>query len=149
MTETAQPVAQRPVPTEDAPDHGQICHMRYNVVLCDTVYWVDEGIHVVRAEDFDLLAVGHDRLEAVQRLVEEAYSLFEALGELVDSDEITEAERALFVRIGEPFVEAHRLNEKRRRALLIDFPRLRRRGAHMRDWGSGSSLANSKRPSIA
>lgn len=139
--------------TEDAPRHGVIRHTRYSdLALCDILRWEEDGLHVVRAADFDLLVVADDPTEATQKFVGEVHSLFVALGELMQRGEATDDEQDLYVRLGTPLIEAFQRDEERRqtRLVAIAFPRFRRRGSYMRgDWRSGSSPARPKRPSIA
>lgn len=140
-------------PTEDTPELFSIVHVEFPIKLCSVEHWVEDGMHVVRAEDFELIAMADSVEDAIALFVEDAYSLWNALGELVRRDEATERERELFHRLAGPIIDAFRREreaEARRRARFIDFPRLRRRGDHSRgDWRTASSHATFNQPSIA
>lgn len=132
---------------EDAPQHGKIVHRRYPLELCEIDCWLENDEHVVRGSDFDLYAVGSTQDEAVAKFVAEVYSFVDALQAL--ADEMTDEERALFVRLATPIIEAYREDQRREQRRLVVFPRLRGDHSPAREWSPASSRARSDATSLA
>lgn len=133
--------------TEAAPQHGTIVHRRYPLELCDIDCWREGDEFVVRASDFELYAVGATQRDAVSKFIDEVYSLADALQHLGDDARIEE--KALFVRLATPIVEAYREDQRREQHRLIAFPRFRGDHSPAHEWSPASGRARSGLPSIA
>jgi hypothetical protein len=135
---------------------GTVVHTEYGIELCRVVEWIEDGLHVVSAVDFDLVAVGATEHEAINNFASEARSLVDSIQGLIERDEATKEEAELYIRLAQPFLkvierelEDLRRKQRRREKRLIDFPRLRRgRGEHNLGWRTASSHGNLKRPSL-
>lgn len=140
-------------PTEENPERGEIRHRLYGIQLCAVEHWLEDGLHVIRAADFDLMAVDEDHAQAVHKFVEEAYSLEAALRDLIERKEATLPEADLYIRLAGPILDAARREldaVKGRESRIIDFPRLRRRrGDHSGGWRQVSGHAKSNQLSTA
>jgi len=139
---------------EEHPDYGVIAHSEYGIELCAIEHWVEDGLHVIRAADFDLIALDEDHDKAACKFVEEVFSLVGALHELVMHGEPTPSERELWVLLATPILEAGNRDqeaaEQKRARRLIDFPRFRRpRGDHSPAWRQSSGPGKLNQPSTA
>src|ERR1700689_3314884 len=138
-------------------DEGFLVHARYGIVLCEIEEWIEDGLRVVSAKDFDLIAVGQTERGAIDQFVVEVKSLVEGLHVVIQRDEATQDEKELYLRLVEPLTSVlEREAEDMRRMLkrmerqLIAFPRLRRkRGQHQDVWRHASSRENLKQRSLA
>src|SRR5689334_2277890 len=90
-------------PTEHEPMISTIVHTRHGISLCEIECWVDDGVHVIRAVDFDMIAMDEDLDKALEIFVKDTFSLVNSLGELLRAGKATEGERELFIRLGTPF----------------------------------------------
>jgi hypothetical protein len=136
--------AQTNAPTEEAPEEGCIAIVEVPSFLAE--HWVEDGVHVVRSPEFDIIAGDEDFERAVDQFAEKAEELWGYLSELEGPTE-NEQETlvALASRFHRIYRELERREEKRRRRLIsVAFPR---RG-HVRDWRP-STPRRSSQPSPA
>lgn len=110
-------------------------------------YWVEDGMHVIRSLDFDVIAGDPDFSRALKQFGEKAQSLWEYLSGL---ESISDHENETFVvlarRFTDLFRELERREEERRRKLIsINFRR--RRGEH--NWQPVSTPGPFSQPSPA
>lgn len=115
------------VPTEDAPEHGVIC--REGVVVSDVLHWVEDGDHVFRSTEFDVIAGDADLATAADKFVQNAEDLADFY---VDARrDLTEIELEHAIRLLQRFTEIYRSENRllearsRRLSVLIAFLRLR------------------------
>lgn len=150
MASNGGAVAERPhglAPTEATPDLGRIT--AFGVVVSEAQHWVEDGIHVLRSTEFDLVAGDADFQRAVDLFGEKTQDLFWYLADL---PHITEVENDTFVLLAPRFMQIQQELERReaqRRRQLVSFPRLKRRGAHDRNWQPLSTPRKFSQPSHA
>jgi hypothetical protein len=129
---TAQAQAQ---PTEVSPDYGGVQIIGLPVGAAE--HWVEDGIHVIRGSEFDVIAGDPDFQTAVEKFGEKAEDLWIYLG---NQEHLTENENDTFLvlaaRFSAIYKELGRLEAKRRQQVLsINLARLRQRGEqHLRNW---------------
>ena len=156
MTTATDDMAPNRAVSEENAIKGAVVHYKWpEIVLAEFEQWFDDGVHVFRAVDFDVIAMHEDVGCAFDQFVSEIHALCFALFDLEREGAITEGEVELLVKLAEPLVELHRrevdeAKRRERRLIEISFPRLRRRGHHSpRDWSRRSSQEKSAAPSIA
>lgn len=109
-----------------------------DVLVSEAERWVEDGVHVIRSTEFDVVAGDLDFDRAVDQFVDKAEDLWTYLSEL---DGLTENENETYLRLAPRFHQIYkelerRENERRRRLIILN---LRRRGAHLRGWHSAST----------
>ncbi|HEV7566634.1 MAG TPA: hypothetical protein VGO31_11810 [Microbacteriaceae bacterium] len=85
------------VPTEDCPQVGDIGTVidgrRYLIATVD--HWVEDGLEVFRARDFDCIAMDEDLQIAVDLFVSNVFDLVLLLNELADQGQLVDDEARL------------------------------------------------------
>ena len=104
--------SQRREPTEHNPEEGQI--VLFDVVLSDVEHWIEDGDHVFRSLEFDVIAGAPDLRAAVWQFITKASGFAVYLDELEDlAENEHEMRDVLAGRLLhllphlEPFREAH------------------------------------------
>jgi hypothetical protein len=147
MAETAEQVRAAAEPSEAAPERGRIS--AFGICLSEAEHWVEDGIHVIRSTEFDLVAGDPDFRRAVEMFGEKAEDLWWFLSEL---DTITDNENETFLVLAPRFMQVfkeleRRESERRRQVISISFARFRSRGDHFRDWQPLSTPETFSQPS--
>lgn len=136
-------------PTEATPEHG--CVMAFDTIVSLAEHWEEDGLHVVRSLDFDVIAGDADFQNAIDQFVEKAEDLWSYLSGL---ETISDHENEMFLKMAPRFLEIYKELERREarrreRLISIDFGRLRQRGEHsLRNWRP-SIPASASHPSRA
>jgi hypothetical protein len=121
--------------TEASPEYG--CVVAFDTIVSFAEHWEEDGVHVLRSLDFDVIAGDPDFDRAVDQFVEKAEDLWSYLSGL---ETITENENETFLTLAPRFLEIYKELERREarrreRVVSIDFSRLRQRGEHqLRNW---------------
>lgn len=142
------PRRQAQPPTEAAPEYGRIAVFDITVSFAER--WEEDGVHVLRSMDFDVIAADKDLQRAVDQFVEKAEDLWSYLSGL---DTISENENEMFLKMAPRFLDIYRELERREKArrervISINFGRLRQRGQHsLRNWRP-SQPASASQPSL-
>lgn len=133
------------LPTKESPEHGAICLK--GVVLSEVAYWVEDGDHVFRSTEFDLIAGDPDRDAAIGKFVDYARDLVGLYTDL-DIEEVTPAEleiaMTLVSRLNAAYQQVTDELEAERRRLVV-FPRLRNREHRTTGWYRRSRPTSSSR----
>lgn len=152
MANTSEQAVVTAEPTETSPEIGQVSSG--GVVLSRGERWVeDDGTHVIRSTEFQVVGEGGTLEQAVEIFVDNTFELALYLAELVDDGRATENERemmsALASRVlkatGE-MMEGHGEPERRPLIQLNLSRRSRSRGehAHSRVWDSVTQSGSSQ-----
>ena len=117
--------------TEANAEHGFVCVR--GGALFPAERWFEDGLHVIRSSEFDLLAEDEDPDRAVDVFVESAWELGATLGDLQKRGEATPHEIETLALLSQRFFEAAQAadREQRRRRIQIN---LRQRGHHAGQW---------------
>lgn len=130
--------------TEATPERGQVT--AFGLLLSEAEHWIEDGIHVVRSSEFDLIAGDQDFMVAVNSLGEKTEDLFWYLGE---QESLTENENETFLLLAPRFMgifqELERRETARRKTFSVNF----RRRTQIRDWLPESTHNTSSQPSLA
>ncbi|HXQ21187.1 MAG TPA: hypothetical protein VN812_05895 [Candidatus Acidoferrales bacterium] len=131
--------------TADLPEVGTICYA--GIPAFEVEHWLEDGHYVFRSTEFELVAGDADMATAVDRFVEGADDLWNALEE---QDDLTANELELVSLLASRFRRVlHELErrEQRRRARRISFSLHRQRGQRLRTWHpAGRTQAGSSHP---
>ena len=127
----------RPEPlTEDAPEYG--CVLAFDTIVSYAEHWEEDGIHVLRSLDFDVIAGDGEFQRALDQFVEKAEDLWSYLSSL---EVISDNENEMFLKLAPRFLGIYKELERREasrreRVVSIDFGRLRQRGQQhqLRKW---------------
>lgn len=126
---------------------------RVGIVVSEGERWVENGIHVVRSTEFDIIAGDEDFEVAVGKFIDMHEDLWSYLSSV---EELTDNENETFLALAPRFLAIHREferreEERRKRLISISFGGFRRgqRGNSLHAWQSGSTQANSSQPSVA
>jgi hypothetical protein len=142
-----QPHGQAEPLTEASPEYGRISV--FDITVSFAEHWVEDGIHVLRSTDFDLIAGDADFQKAVDQFVEKAEDLWSYLSNL---ETISDNENEMFLEMAPRFLKIYkelerRESTRRESVISINFGRLRQRGDHsLRNWRP-SIPASASRPS--
>ena len=121
--------------TEAAPEYG--CVMALGHIISFAEHWEEDGVHVLRSLDFDVIAGDANFQKAVDQFVEKAEDLWSYLSGL---ETISENENEMFLKLAPRFLEIYKEFERREarrreRVISINFGRFRQRGEHsLRNW---------------
>ena len=150
MPDTSDSPKQDVVPSEGQPEVGAILYRDTGVAIASVYHWIDEGLHVFRSAEFDLIAAAEDEQEAVNQFVDSLEDRLELIANL-DEDEVTEDEAQLFRQVTERFFEAWRILEERERRRVISIRVGSRRKRSRGNWRrrSGRESETSAPASIA
>lgn len=77
--------------TFDVPEEGELS--LYGTRISGVEHWFEDGDHVLRSTEFDLIAGAPSLEEAAERFVESLEDLAEAVGDLVRAERSLEHER--------------------------------------------------------
>ena len=99
------------------------------IALSRASRWFEDGLHVIRSLEFDLMAEDPDPAHVVDVFVENAQDLAMALVELQTRGEATEHETETLAVLSQRFFEAAQSMERARERRRIQI-RLRQRGHH-------------------
>lgn len=131
--ETAQ-TSPKPL-TEAAPEYGRV--VTFDTTVSFAEHWEEDGVHVVRSLDFDVIAGDPDFSRAIDQFVEKAEDLWIYLSGL---EVISDNENEMFLKLAPRFLDIYKELERREasrreRMISISFGRLRQRGEHqLRNW---------------
>ncbi len=121
------------LPVSESPEEGVLTF--HGVEVFPALYWVEDGDHVFRSMEFDLLAADRDQYVAIQKFIEMAEDLAGYYSDLTKAGRATEAEADIALqilsRINEVLQQQLRLAQEQLRASqrrVINVPR-RRTGA--------------------
>ena len=136
--------------TEGAPDPG--CAVSFGILVSEGEHWVEEGVHVIRSTEFDVIAGDPDFDRALDQFVDKHEDLW---GYLSGLEELTDNENETFLKLAPRFLAIHRElerreEERRKRRISVSFGAFRRRhrGNTLHGWQQGSSTpARSSQPS--
>jgi hypothetical protein len=138
------PVRQIPgSPTEEAPEYG--CVVAFDTIVSFAEHWEEDGVHVIRSLDFDVVAGDEDFHKAIDQFVEKAEDLWSYLSGL---ETISENENETFLTLAPRFLKIYKELERReanrrQRVVSVNFGRLRQRGEHhLRNWRPQSTPAS-------
>ncbi len=134
--------------TEAAPEYGRISV--FDITVSFAEHWVEDGIHVLRSMDFDVIAGAADFQSAIDQFVEKAEDLWSYLSNL---ETISDNENEMFLKMAPRFLDIYkelerREKSRRERVISINIGRLRQRGQHsLRNWRP-SQPASASQPSL-
>jgi len=117
---------------ENLPEIGTICYA--NIPVFEVEHWIEDGDYVFRSTEFELVAGDADMATAVDRFVEGADDLWNALEE---QDDLTANELELVSLLASRFRRVlHELEkrEEQRRHRRISISLHRQRGQRLRTW---------------
>jgi hypothetical protein len=120
---------------EASPEYG--CVMAFDTIVSFAEHWEEDGIHVLRSLDFDVVAGDSDFQRAVDQFVEKAEDLWSYLSGL---ETISDNENEMFLKMAPRFLKIYKELERReasrrKRIVSINFGRLRQRDEHsLRNW---------------
>lgn len=138
----------------EGPEHAATPGLasRFDIVVSEGEHWVEDGEHVLRSTEFDVIAGDPDFERALAKFIDKHEDLWIYLSQV---EELTDNENETFLALAPRFVAIHREferreEERRERLINISFGRVRRlqRGAPFRAWQS-STQAQSSQPSVA
>jgi hypothetical protein len=121
--------------TEAAPEYGRV--VAFDTIVSFAEHWEEDGIHVLRSLDFDVIAGDADFQKAIDQFVEKAEDLWSFLSKL---EIISDNENEMFLKLAPRFLEIYKELERREasrreRVVSVNFGRLRQRGEHhLRNW---------------
>jgi len=118
--------------TESTPEPGYISS-DHGVVLAHAERWFEDGLHVIRSVEFDLLAEDEDEDRVVDVFVDNFWDMGAALADLVRRGEATSHEQDLWLLFSQRMfeeAESSRRQASRRRIQI----RLRQRDHHEGLW---------------
>ncbi|HWD86136.1 MAG TPA: hypothetical protein VG321_10320 [Solirubrobacteraceae bacterium] len=118
------------------------------VVVAKAERWFEDGVHVIRSTEFDLIAEDEDAEKVIEVFVDNAVDLAIALNELQADGKITEDESRVLNLLSQRFFEAARASERARHRHRIQI-QLRNRGNRSGHWRRQAQRANSTTPSLA
>lgn len=122
-------------PTEASPEYG--CVVAFDTIVSLAEHWEEDGVHVLRSLDFDVISGDPNFQNAVDQFVEKAEDLWSYLSGL---ETISDNENEMFLKMAPRFLEIYkeleRREAKRRKSIVsINLGRLRQRGEHsLRNW---------------
>jgi len=93
-------------PTEEAPDFGRV--VAAGVTLSEGMHWLEEGAHVIRSSEFELIGEGDDLDEAVRSFIGHALDLLAFLTEEIERGEATNHEVRVAGVLGARLAQAYR-----------------------------------------
>ena len=133
-TETAEDTGGATVPSEEASVLG--CAEWLGVPVSEGERWVEDGVHVIRSTEVDVIAGDPDFDQAVEQFIQKVEDLFLYLSTV---EELSDNENETYLRLAPRFLRVYkelerREEERRRRLISISFGRLRQRGEHYRNW---------------
>ena len=137
------------LPTEDVPEYGRVTTA--GIVLSEAAHWIEEGAHVIRSSEFELIGEGDDLEEAVRDFVGHALDLVDYLKTEIERGEATEREvrvaGLLGARLGQAYrqvaAEQEELERQRDRFIAISWRRRHKR-QRLNAWLSRRSSAYSQ-----
>jgi hypothetical protein len=94
------------VPTEEAPDPGRV--VAAGVTLSEGMHWLEDGAHVIRSSEFELIGEGDDLDEAVRSFIGHALDLLAYLTEEIERGEATDHEVRVAGVLGARLAQAYR-----------------------------------------
>ena len=102
----------------------------FDVLISEGERWIEDGIHVIRSTEFDVVAGDPDFDRALSKFIDMHEDLWAYLSGL---EELTDNENETFLKLAPRFLEVHRElerreEERRRRRINISFSARRRRG---------------------
>jgi hypothetical protein len=134
------------IPTEAMPERGRVT--AFGQVVSEAEHWIEDGIHVLRSSEFDLIAGDPDFIITLNIFGEKTEDLFWYLSE---RDSLTDNENETFLLLAPRFMGIFQELERReaarhKRVLSINWPR---RSTQTRDWLPESTRKTSSQPSLA
>jgi hypothetical protein len=118
-----------------APEYG--CVVAFDTIVSFAEHWEEDGVHVLRSLDFDVISGDTDLDKAIDQFVEKAEDLWSYLSGL---ETISENENETFLKLAPRFLNIYKELERReasrrKRVVSINFGRIRQRGEHqLRNW---------------
>jgi hypothetical protein len=103
---TAATAREVDAPTEEAPDLG--CVVAAGVTLSEGMHWLEDGAHVIRSSEFELIGEGDDLDEAVRSFIGHALDLLAYLTEEIERGEATDHEIRVAGVLGSRLAQAYR-----------------------------------------
>jgi hypothetical protein len=92
-------------PTEEAPEHGRV--VAAGVTVSEGMHWLEDGVHVIRSSEFDLMGQGDDLDEAVGDFIGRALDLLWYLNGEIERGEATDYEIRLAGVLGARLAQAY------------------------------------------
>lgn len=139
------------LPTSESPEEGVLTF--YDVEVFPALHWVEDGDHVFRSTEFDLLAADRDQYVAIQKFIEMAEDLADYHVDLMKAGRATdeEADIALQIlsRINELLERQLRLAKEQLQAQRRRVINVRRRRAGVRQAHAGRFVRSRPRSSSA
>jgi hypothetical protein len=100
------------IPTEDAPEPGRV--VAAGATVSEGLHWLEDGSHVIRSSEFDLMGQGDDLDEAVDDFIGQALDLLWYLNGEIERNEASDYEVRLAGVLGGRLAQAYRrVNEDR------------------------------------
>ena len=96
--------------TEDAPEFGRV-HI-FEVTVSEGERWIEDGVHIIRSTEFELLGQGDSVGEAVEDFIGHAVDYHMYLARLVQENDATEHEARVLGELSRRFVEAYEESRK-------------------------------------
>lgn len=134
-------------PTETSPDLGTITAVE--LLVSQAAHWIEEGVHILRSTEFDVIAAHEEFDRAVDLFVEKAQDLYDYLAE---KEGISDNEAETFLLLHSRLFPIYKALERRElereekqrrvRLITVNLKRRNRRGAHLRTWRPHSTPAS-------
>lgn len=111
------------LPTEEAPELGRV--VAAGITLSEGTHWLEDGAHVIRSSEFELMGEGEDLDDAVRDFIGHALDLVSYLTAEIERGEATDHEirvaGVLGARLAQAYqqVTADREEQDKRREPLI------------------------------
>jgi hypothetical protein len=102
---TVEAAAAEALLTEEAPEHG--CLGIFDVILSSANRWMENGVHVIRSTEFELVGEGESLQDAVQDFVGHAIDYQSYLATLIEREEATEHEIRVAGQLGPRLARAY------------------------------------------
>jgi hypothetical protein len=106
MQSTAATTHDIGIPTEDAPELGRV--VAAGAIVSEGMHWLEDGVHVIRSSEFDLMGQGDDLDEAVDDFVGEALDLLWYLNGEIERNEASDYEVRIAGVLGARLAQAYR-----------------------------------------
>jgi hypothetical protein len=122
-------------PTETSPELGAVGFL--DTVIGAAEHWEEDGVHVIRGLEFDVIAGDPDFQAAVDQFVEKTQDLWSYLSGL---EHLTDNENETFLLLAPRFLKIYkelerREAQRRQKLVSINLHRWRQRGEqHLRNW---------------
>lgn len=123
-------------PSEQAPENG--CIGRFDVVLSEVEHWVEDGDHVFRSLEFDVIAGDPDKGRAITKFIDNALDFRDYLDGLEDraenEDEMLQLLNSRFSRVASALEGQERARREKLISISLGGRRRRQRADLSRFW---------------